>query len=78
MSLAPEWERERPSGSAIPCEPLDPIWVYGFVHVRMTLGWRLIFLYRFGKNHFTGTKRTVPAQPPVANTYTARWNDYLW
>ncbi len=74
--LAPEWERK----NALPAlqNLYDQIWVYGLPHVHDPLAGIDLPLSVRQKIIFTGyLKRSVPAQPPLASTYTARWNDYL-
>ena len=74
--LAPEWERK----NALPAlqNLYDQIWVYGLPHIHDPLAGIDLPLSVRQKIIFTGyLKRTVPAQPPVASTYTARWSDYL-
>lgn len=74
--LAPEWERK----NALPAlqNLYDQIWVYGLPQIHDPLSGIDLPLSVRQKIIFTGyLKRTVPAQPPVASTYTARWSDYL-
>ncbi len=74
--LAPEWERK----NALPAlqNLYDQIWVYGLPQIHDPLSGIDLPQSVRQKIVFTGyLKRTVPAQPPVASTYTARWSDYL-